>query len=84
MSIGSPRQPHTSHGTSHNNKKKKSLAVMKKTSQRPPVKEPMNFTLLPPIQDMNGGNTRGISLQSPPRRRKKKTKMLASIDRDLA
>ena len=41
----------------------------------------MDFSLLPPIKDMQTlAQTRGISLQSPPRRRKKKKILLTSID----
>ena len=47
-------------------------------------KGPMNFSLLPPISDqaattIEKSQTRGISLASPPRRRKKKHKNAANF-----
>ena len=48
------------------------------------VKEPMNFSMLPPIQDMKEStHTRGISLASPPRRRKRKKGHVSSVEREM-
>ena len=59
------------------------------TKQRSNFKDPMIFSMLPPIQDMATIiNSRGVTLTSPPPRRKKRKKVgnavVASIDRDIA
>jgi len=60
-------------------KKKSSKSNLKKKTHRVQPREPMNFSLLPPIQD-TALASRGISLASPPKRRKKKRQMV-SVDR---
>ena len=62
---------------------KKSKSNLRKS--RPAfLREPMNFSLLPPIADV-GSSAKGISLASPPpRRRKRKNKNhLVSIEREI-
>ena len=71
-------------------KAKKSKSKL--TKQRSNLKDPMIFSMLPPIQDMATIiNSRGVTLTSPPPRRKKRKKagntnqaVVASIDRDIA